>query len=72
MITSAANERWSCDVAIEDLDRAGLPGPSVVRPAKITAIEPARVLRRAGVVDAATAKKVAGYLRRFTAQKPQA
>ena len=29
MITSAENERWSTDVAITDLSRAGLPAPSV-------------------------------------------
>jgi mRNA-degrading endonuclease toxin of MazEF toxin-antitoxin module len=29
MITSADNASWSCDVAIADLARAGLPAPSV-------------------------------------------
>jgi hypothetical protein len=37
MITSADNERSPSDVAIADLGRAGLPAPSVVRPAKIAA-----------------------------------
>src|SRR4051812_7003181 len=35
MITSAANDPWACDVPIADLERAGLPSASVVRPAKI-------------------------------------
>jgi hypothetical protein len=35
MITSADNAPWSCDVTIANLARAGLPAPSVVRPAKI-------------------------------------
>lgn len=67
MITSAANESWSCDVPIDDLTRAGLPAESVVRPAKIAAIEPRRVLRRAGTVRAVTKRKVAEHLRRFLA-----
>ena len=46
MITSADNEPWASDIAIADLDRAGLPAPSVVRPAKIACIEPSRIDRR--------------------------
>jgi mRNA interferase MazF len=65
MITSADNAPWSCDVDIADLARAGLPAPSVVRPAKIACIEPARIERRAGRLDKATAKAVAQKLRGF-------
>ncbi len=65
MITSAENAPWSCDVAVTDMERAGLPAPSVVRVAKIACIEPARVLRRAGRLDKATARKVAERLRKF-------
>ena len=65
MITSAENEAWSCDVPIGDLKRAGLPAPSVVRPAKIACIEPMRVLRRAGKIDRADARRVAQRLRGF-------
>ena len=39
MITSADNRRWADDQLIEDLAQAGLPSPSVVRPAKIATIE---------------------------------
>lgn len=39
MITSAENRRWAGDVEIEDLDAAGLPAPSIVRPCKIATIE---------------------------------
>jgi len=39
MITSAANRGWRGDVAISDLSEAGLPVPSVVRPAKLATIE---------------------------------
>ena len=66
MITSADNAPSSSDVTITDLARAGLPAPSVVRTAKIACIEPARIERRAGRLDKATAKavvqKVRGYL----------
>lgn len=65
MITSADNEPWPCDVAITDLDRAGLPAPSVVRPAKIACIEPARIERRAGRLDKAAARGVTQQLRAF-------
>jgi mRNA interferase MazF len=65
MITSADNAPWSCDVDIADLARAGLPAPSVVRPAKIACIEPSRIDRRAGKLDKATTKAVAQKLKGF-------
>ena len=65
MITSAENERWPSDMAISDLKRAGLPAASVVRTAKIACIEPARIERRAGRLDKATARAVAQRLRGF-------
>ncbi len=65
MITSADNESWGSDVAIADLDRAGLPAPSVVRPAKVACIEPSRVDRRIGRLDKAEARKVRQRLRGF-------
>lgn len=65
MITSAGNEPWPSDIAIADLKRAGLPAASVVRPAKIACIEPARIDRRIGRLDKATAKAVAQKLRGF-------
>lgn len=65
MITSAGNEAWPDDVAITDLARAGLPAPSVVRPAKIACIEPARIDRRIGRLDKAAARTVGQRLRGF-------
>lgn len=56
MITSADNAPWGS--AIDDLDRVGLPAPSVVRPAKIACIEPARIDRRIGRRDKAQARQV--------------
>lgn len=65
MITSADNDPWGSDVAIVDLSRAGLPAPSVVRPAKIACIEPGRIDRRIGRLDKTTAKVVERRLRGF-------
>jgi mRNA interferase MazF len=65
MITSAENERWPSDVIISNFDRACLPAPSVVRPAKIACIEVARIERRTGRLDKATARIAAQRLRGF-------
>jgi len=65
MITSAENEPWSSDVPITDLERAGLPAPSVVRPAKIACIEPARIDRRIGRLAKTPARAVGQRLRGF-------
>jgi mRNA interferase MazF len=65
MITSAENESWPCDVAIDNIERAGLPAPSVVRTAKIACIESARIERRAGRLDKAAARMVAQKLKGF-------
>jgi mRNA interferase MazF len=65
MITSADNEAWSSDVAITDLKRAGLPAPSVVRPAKIACIEPGRIDRKVGRLDKVAARAVGQKLRGF-------
>jgi mRNA interferase MazF len=65
MITSADNAPWPSDVAITDLTRAGLPAPSVVRPAKIACIDPGRIDRRVGRLDQAAARNVGQTLRGF-------
>jgi len=65
MITSADNERRSSDVELTDMPRAGLPAPSVVRPAKIACIDPNRIDRRVGRLDRAAARNVAQKLRGF-------
>lgn len=62
MITSAANPRWSGDVPITNLGKAGLPAPSVIRTAKIATIEPARIVRVAGKIDGKAAQAVRGQL----------
>jgi mRNA interferase MazF len=65
MITSADNASWSGDVPIADLKRAGLPAPSVVRPAKMACIDPIRVLGRAGRLDKVAARNTAQRVRAF-------
>jgi mRNA interferase MazF len=65
MIPGADNAPWSSDVEIVDLGRAGLPAPSVVRPAKIACIEPARIDRRVGRLDKLASRKVGQRLREF-------
>ena len=42
MITSAENEGWDSDVAIEDHVAAGLPVPSMVRPVKVATVQTGR------------------------------
>jgi mRNA interferase MazF len=39
MITAAENRRWVHDIEIRNLAEAGLPIPSIIRPAKIAAVE---------------------------------
>jgi len=65
MITSATNSPWPSDVTVTDIERAGLPAPCVVRPAKIACIEPARIERIAGRLDKRDARVVAQRLRGF-------
>lgn len=65
MITSAENESWPGDVAISDLERAGLPAPSIVRPAKIACVEISRVIRRVGRLDNRAAKVVGQRLNSY-------
>jgi mRNA interferase MazF len=45
MITSAKNRAWPGDVAVNDLELAGLPVPSVIRTAKIATIEVSDAMR---------------------------
>lgn len=66
MVTSAANRGWPGDVAVSNLDIAGLPIPSIVRPAKIATIE-ARDADKLGVLPRADRGAVARQLQRIVA-----
>jgi mRNA interferase MazF len=61
MITSAENRGWPGDVAINNLDQAGLPAPSVIRTAKVATIELSDATRL-GKVSAAVLKQVIGKI----------
>jgi mRNA interferase MazF len=67
MMTSAVNRGWPGDVAVSDLDQAGLPVPSVVRPAKIATIE-ARDAERIGQLPRGDRSLVAAALGRGLGQ----
>jgi mRNA interferase MazF len=62
MITSAENRGWSGDVGISDLRVAGLPAPSIVRPAKIATVD-ARDAQRLGTLPRVDREAVASCLR---------
>ena len=66
MITSADNRGWDDDVAISDLETAGLPAPSVVRCAKIATIE-GHDAERIGSLPRADRRNVSEYLARALA-----
>jgi mRNA interferase MazF len=53
MVTSAANARWPEDVALANLEKAGLPKASVVRPAKLAmvAFDAAEVIGRCSAAE---------------------
>jgi mRNA interferase MazF len=62
MITSAENPGRQGDVGISDLSAAGLPAPSIVRPAKIATMDP-RDAQQLGTLSGADRKAVAAGLR---------
>ena len=66
MITGAGKEGRAGDVAILDLEHAGLPGASRVRASKVATIEPVRIVRTIGSLAeperAAVRREVAGFL----------
>jgi len=65
MITSDKGGRRADDTTVSDLKRAGLPVASLVRPAKLTAIEPARVIREAGMLTKADLTRVLETMSKF-------
>lgn len=50
MITSDRGKAFAEDVAITQLEKAGLSAASLIRPTKLATIEPARVIRVAGTL----------------------
>ena len=61
MITSASNRAWPADVKVSNLNKAGLPYPSVIRSAKIATIE-ASDAAKIGSVSPARLKQVKEWI----------
>jgi mRNA interferase MazF len=68
MVTSAANPAWPGDVPVSNLRGAGLPAPSVVRPAKIMTLNASGIVRRLGALPKADQVQVVAAVRVFLAQ----
>ena len=64
MITSAENASWPLDVAIADLDSAGLPAPSVVR-MKLFTLDHRFVVSKLGRLSNRDAKTVYRALKKL-------
>lgn len=64
MITTKAHSPWPGDVAIEDLDAAGLPRPSIVR-LKLFTLDNRLILRRAGRLSDRDRKAVRVSLKEY-------
>ena len=63
MITSAKNAGWASDIAIPWDAGAGLPAPSIVRPAKLATIDVSLVLRTLGTLPAAQWDQTQAFFR---------
>lgn len=62
MITGAGKMRWPGDVEIADLAKAGLPIPSIVRPAKLATLTVAEA-SPIGRIDDSTLAEVLCFIR---------
>lgn len=67
MVTSASHAPWACDIAIEDQRLAGLPAPSMVRPAKLATVDATRIARRLGRLSTKNAASLSAWLARHVA-----
>lgn len=59
MITNSQNAAWDGDLMIDDIDKAGLPIPSIIRATKIATIEASHA-EPVGVIGAALLSEVIG------------
>jgi mRNA interferase MazF len=67
MITNAQHAAWEGDVPISNLQGAGLPVPSIVRPAKLATIDESAMIRAVGSLPTKDRTKVLESLRAFLA-----
>jgi mRNA interferase MazF len=63
IVTSADNGSWDCDVAVSDLKAAGLPAPSLIRPAKLATVDATRILRCIGHLSAKDSRALGAGLK---------
>ena len=71
MITSATNTKKPDDISLAANSQTGLPVASLIRPSKIATIEPTRVVRVIGKVDAKAAKTVRNAMVKAIQQEKQ-
>ena len=67
MITNAQHAPWDGDVEISNLKGAGLPVPSIVRPAKLATVDESVIVRAVGSLPAKDRAKVLESLTAFFA-----
>jgi mRNA interferase MazF len=67
MITNAQHAPWDGDVPVSNLRGAGLPVPSIVRPAKLATIDESAIIRAIGSLAARDRNRVLDSLRAFLA-----
>jgi mRNA interferase MazF len=65
MITNAQHQAWEGDVPISNLKGAGLPVPSIVRPAKLATIDESAIVRAVGSLPTKDRAKVLESLHGF-------
>jgi mRNA interferase MazF len=67
MITNAQHAAWVGDVSISNLKGAGLPVPSIVRPAKLATIDESAIIRAVGSLPTKDRAQVLESLKAFLA-----
>jgi mRNA interferase MazF len=67
MITNAQHAAWAGDVPISNVKGAGLPVPSIVRPAKLATIDESALIRAVGSLPTKDRTKVLESLKAFLA-----
>jgi len=65
MVTSDRGKPLAYDVSITQLERVGLPAPSLIRPTKLATIEPGRVIRVAGTLTKADLQSLLSAIRSY-------
>ncbi len=67
MVTSTHLKGWKGDVEINDVKKAGLPIPSIVRTSKVACVDASFIERKAGTTDIKTKTHVRAALQKLLA-----